>query len=833
MKVAFLLVFCCFFVDKKSSGATYYFSSTKGDDSRTATAAQNPLTPWKSLNKLNAFFVNLLAGDSVMLKSGDTFFGSILIAKSGSSNKNIYIGSYGNGKATITGFKTVTSWTAIGTGLIYQSSTHAANVVAINGTLFGMGRFPNEIDSNSGYLTYQSHVGQTSITSNQIANITSFVGGEVVIRPQRDILDRCLITKQTATTITYSKVSSFVPQDGCGFFFQNHINCLNRFGEWFYDKSKKQMDIFFGAFSPSNYKIQIGTTDTLIRAQSRQFITIDNISFQGANVVAIYLLGGNNFTITNCDFTLCQNGIISNSLERSLIDNCSFTYLNNDAIDLNSQDNFTYNIVSDCIVNHIGLHAGMGDSGSGHYEGIVVQGGYCTVINNRVDSTGYDAIHFSIGDSSVVQNNYVTNFCLVKCDGGGIYTWNDKRDASGSSNATTYHGNKIIGNIVMDAGAPDDGTIWGELKGVYGVQGIYCDGNSEDFWVVGNTVSNCGKGIFLHDNRNMVVTNNTSYNNKEEQLEALYDQNGLALKPVRGLVIKNNIFYSANPDQNIIHCGTLLNDVGSFGQFDSNYYGQSFADKNLIKADWVANGTKYSQVYNLSGWQQAYQYDLSTQMTSKYIPEYTNHGLIGSNKYPYGAFDSNKLVGIICIGNGCVSTLYHGQYSLSYNQTSGASANVVVQNVGLVSSTNKYILNYSLTGTKNGGTVGVYLRNHVDYKPLIAAIQYFTYGTLQQNSQIYFSPTRDDTAGQIIFQFNSRDSTIYLDNISLYEALISPTDPYQFLNFVINPSSQSTHLQLTSTYWSADNKQYNNSVLVLPPYSSVVLINLANGTKQY
>jgi len=53
----------------------YYFSSTDGDDSRTSFQAQDSSTPWRSINKLNSIFSSLQAGDVILFKRGDVFYG--------------------------------------------------------------------------------------------------------------------------------------------------------------------------------------------------------------------------------------------------------------------------------------------------------------------------------------------------------------------------------------------------------------------------------------------------------------------------------------------------------------------------------------------------------------------------------------------------------------------------------------------------------------------------------------------------------------------------------------------------------------------------------------
>src|SRR5215217_6713433 len=104
-----------------SKATNYYFSSVTGDDSRTSTQAKSSSTPWKTLSKLNSFFSSLQSGDSVLLKRGETFYGSITINKSGTSTLPIVIGAYGTGsRPVISSLVTLGSWVAKGNG-IYES----------------------------------------------------------------------------------------------------------------------------------------------------------------------------------------------------------------------------------------------------------------------------------------------------------------------------------------------------------------------------------------------------------------------------------------------------------------------------------------------------------------------------------------------------------------------------------------------------------------------------------------------------------------------------------------------------------------------------------------
>ena len=88
-----LLVLCNY-----AEAATYYFSQSMGDDSRSSAQAQNPSTPWKSIDKLNAVFKTLQPGDVVLFRRGETYYGSIKMSKSGAQGRPITLGAYGSGE---------------------------------------------------------------------------------------------------------------------------------------------------------------------------------------------------------------------------------------------------------------------------------------------------------------------------------------------------------------------------------------------------------------------------------------------------------------------------------------------------------------------------------------------------------------------------------------------------------------------------------------------------------------------------------------------------------------------------------------------------------------
>lgn len=74
-----------------AAGTTYYVS-TAGSDSNSGTSTS---APWQSLSKLNS--TTFAPGDQILLRSGDTWSGGIVLTESGAAGSPITLGAYGSG----------------------------------------------------------------------------------------------------------------------------------------------------------------------------------------------------------------------------------------------------------------------------------------------------------------------------------------------------------------------------------------------------------------------------------------------------------------------------------------------------------------------------------------------------------------------------------------------------------------------------------------------------------------------------------------------------------------------------------------------------------------
>jgi hypothetical protein len=595
------------------ANAKTYYVSNSGSDSNSGLLTS---APWKTTSKVSSF-TGFVAGDQVLFNRGEIFYGSITINNSGTSGSPITFGAYGTGaKPIITGLTTVSGWTNLGANIWESaspvSSLSSVSVVVVNGVNTAMGRYPN-----TGYFTYQSHSGNSSITSSSLTGTTNWTGASVVLRVLRDLSDKGTIISQSGGTLTYSG-NSYTPQDGYGFFIQNDVRTLDAQNEWYYNPSTKKIRIY-STSTPTN--VQVSSVNNLINDVNRTYISVDNIDFRGSNLSALYFSSASNATITNCNISFAGiDGFQGDGttafvdIENNTISNC-----NNSGIAAYATNNSNFTIKGNTVTRS-GMF--MGSRQLSAHGSIQSNGNGSLVQYNTVDSSGYTGILF-IGTGSQVRNNFVNHSCLVLDDGGGIYT-----NGTGT--------NKIIdGNIVLNTIGNAEGTNNPDMYG----QGIYCDDGSSTYTVSNNTsAGNSSAGYLFHNANTITMRNNTAYDNKGLGFlrGAIMIEGDAGRGAVRNFSIKNNIFFAKDATQfSFFYYNTISqSDVKLFGIADSNYYARPLDDNNMLRT-FVPPTTTY---YNVSGWSTFTAQDIH----SKQSPKTTT--TVSDLRFEYNATNSNKTI---------------------------------------------------------------------------------------------------------------------------------------------------------------------------------------------
>lgn len=606
------------FLWNSSFAQTSHYISLAGNDANPGTQS----LPWLTLTKVNTALLTANSGDKFLFNRGDTFYGKIVFAKSGSVGNQITLSSYGTGvKPVISGFQDVVPFTNLG-GNLWQSTftvstLNSLNEVLIKGINTAMGRYPN-----TGYFPYQSFT-LTSLTSTSIPSaVRNWTGAEIVSRKNNWIIDRDTIIAHSGNTVTRTSHSTYTGIANYGFFIQNNINTLDTVNEWYYNPSSNKITIY-SLSMPTNVKVS--SIDTLIYTKQFDNLKFDSLTFIGSNKATIVTPGSQNITIQNCSFDYTgQDGISGiqnfgvNSASGFIFQNNTVNHTNNNFWQTASE--FTGLYIGHNSFKNTGLQVGMGGNGSnssyGTDEVLQVKGANTIIEYNTFDSTGYIPVNH-LANNIIIRFNKITNYMMVKQDGGGIYTWN------GNSGATVFSGTKIYNNLILNSYgftslAGTTNTVLSSL-----VHGLYFDANTNGVEAYNNTVANVGYGgLYIYSgSSNLFIHNNTFYNGLVNQVLMINKfSNG---NPTLHDTLRSNIFFSrlANQYTGRWQVRGTLSSFLSTQRFDSNYYARPIDDNVTLQSTDTASTVNYT----LSTWKSA-----SSQDTH-------------SNKSPLAASDTSKI----------------------------------------------------------------------------------------------------------------------------------------------------------------------------------------------
>lgn len=812
----FTLTFTLLIIQYHSSFAARYYFSSSGDDSRTAAQAQNPDTPWRTINKLNAVMRSLQPGDEVLFKRGDVFVGTIEVSRAGNPGRPLVFGAYGSGpKPIITSLVTVTNWTHVGGGVYeshHSSLPSSLNVVLLNDSAQEMGRFPNSDAPNNGYLTFNATNGHNNITADGLNG--NWSGGEIVIRKSHFTIDSYPILSHLGKIISFSKSNdTYNPQKGFGYFIQGHPNTLDKQGEWYYNRLSKKLRVHFGSASPASARVEVATLDHLVKnARGVGDVLFDNIHFKGANEDIFHIFYSKNFHIRDCDLEYAgDNGVFGQEASHITIERSRFNDINSNGINLhNNTPNAT---IKDNTIHNINIIPGLGKNGVGSGYGITTGSDNNVIENNELKNIGYIGIRFG-GNSSVVKNNFIDNFCLIKDDGAGIYTW------VGAANRN-YHGRKIIGNIILNG----VGAIEGTPTTASQVEGIYLDDNVSGVEIADNVVAHMvGKGMYIHNTRDVTVRNNVLYNN-EIQFRMSHDYLGHA---IRNVTVVDNVFFSKHIDQITSSIGTVKNDIREMGSFDRNHYVRPFEDIQTIAAQKNENGNRISQVLDLAAWREGYGKDNGSKTSPVTIPAYKVISVDKVNKYPHGSYDDQKSAS---------SGIHATRANLSWNgggkldggalQVAGQSSSFyVTMTVGALKRNTHYVLRMSGISNKGAVVKALLMQNNSPYG-LLAPKTTFKFNPQRGEYEAVFFIENDEGSASLRLEAEGQGVTFWIDNVVLSEAQAEKNHPADFIRFEYNPTKQEKSIALDAVYVDAKNTKYSGNI-TLAPYSGKVLIRTSD-----
>lgn len=814
-KILFAIIILISLTEVK--GVTYYFSSVSGNDSRSLVQATNPSTPWKSIEKLNSIMHQLKPGDSVLFKRGETFYGTIVLTVSGNAGSKIVFGAFGTGpEPIISGSSKLTTWKSVGNG-VYEAthsdfSSDPVNTLLFNGKNMEMGRFPNSNDNNKGYLNYEAFESNHTIIDNEWNAGTNWIGAEIVVRKNPWITDRMIITSISSNRIRFNTTggSSYGMKEGYGYFIQNHLRTLDQLGEWFYDKGKKSMYVFFGNQSPANFNVQAGTKSSVVTNNGRvSDIQFESLEFYGSNANAVSLTSAHNISFVNLKITYSGvNGIEMEGCNSPIIDGLTITNTNNNSIRLRSVDSPI--IRNNKIIGNY-LYPGMGLNGDGNGMAIHSSNHNSLIENNQILNSGYIGINFG-GNNTVVKNNLVDTFCLTKNDGGGIYTY------TGGGN-TEFYNRKVLNNIIINGLGTREGTSIQSPLSRAQSEGIYLDDNSSGVEIAYNTIYNISsQGIFFHNARRIHVHNNLIY---DARYHVSFSNDNMG-SDIENNIIENNLFFSKSKEEFNLNFGSIADDIKKMARFSNNIYANPFSDNYRISTR-VFSGTSQSKttIYDLDSWKQRYDTDHGSKNHPFEIEQFVVESLVGSNRFANEGFDKN---GLNATCNGCTST-WEANSPLDQGalRIQGSGSFGTVMSVGKVTAGKSYLLTFSGMSSINQ-PAKIFLRYGGSPWTPISAVSTVNFDVKRNEFKVKLDPMVDEDNARLLIRFEGAPSmSAWYDNVVFTEAKITNTDPSQLVFFEYNASKTAKTYPLNGVYYDMENKPYTNQVSIAP-FSSKLLL---------
>lgn len=526
-----------------------YFFASSGSDANVGTDSLHPFATMAKLNTLDSD-----TSASFYRKRGDTWTEAIR------NFAGKRLDAYGNGPGPMSnGFVTLTSPTSLGGG-VYQYTCAGCyaktNMLLMNGVQQPLARFPN----TGSYLTYQSGIGTTSITSSSLTGTPNWTGGLLAKRHNSSTVITDLITGQSGGTLTYAATTGVGVSPNFGFIILNDTLALDTLGEYT-TTAPGFIKMFFGAASPGSYTVKVATIDTLIGiAPGAKNVTIVNQNLQGANICGICMVNDTN-VVADRDTIQYSGGLgyYAYAAVNSSITNSLIQYCNDNGIMIGS-GSVNHHIINDSVYS-IGMMLGQGKTlPQDNYKGITNDSKLGITTYNRVGFTGYDGIMGYQYDS--IHHNIVHDFCKWINDGAGIYSL-----ATGGS-SDTLRAKYVADNIVYNGVGDSLGTNNNTYVPIYG---IYFDQNNTNTAVLRNTMDSIKQaGLFIHNSRTLTIRDNTINNCKY----AVLAQGDNLTYLIRGIAFKKNTLAVKTAAQQLIAFVVFNNAqfTSAFGAIDSNAY---------------------------------------------------------------------------------------------------------------------------------------------------------------------------------------------------------------------------------------------------------------------
>lgn len=438
----------------------------------------------------------------------------------------------------------------------------------------------------------------TTFTSNELNEL---IGAEAVVRATNWQFDRLTILGATSNSISFPQSTvgggtvpvNFIDGYSWGYFLRGKPVFMDENNEWCVISVNDVQRLYIkGGETERPDDVRYGSRPVGIKTYGNSGTEVRDISFMHQVLAGVESYIGENHVIANCDFQNLFMGIKDQTADQGV--NQNHTYTNNyfhKIYDKAIASDGNMVLISENIIDEVGLEIHTGQAGFFGYHGIVVNGTDVSVIDNSMSNIGYTGVGFT--GSGLIARNHINKCLQLLTDGAAI--------AIDYIDGLVVEDNIIVdpgGPINMVSAAPDFFQAEALNFGIY-----FGEIDIQNTSVIRNTVLNATVGVHVDHSRctgGIEITDNVLFNNGVQlnitdfsnwtlpcggNGDRVTDQ-GLGQPPnyVASYddVYQGNILYGTNSEQLCMAFGHIWPgnhaQLVDFGTFTNNYYFNPYTD---------------------------------------------------------------------------------------------------------------------------------------------------------------------------------------------------------------------------------------------------------------
>jgi len=275
---------------------------------------------------------------------------------------------------------------------------------------------------------------------------------------------------------------------GRRFYFQNVLEALDSPGEWFLDRSNR--NLYF--WPAGREEVSASVLDApMIQARGAKNVKLENLDLEGGRSSGIEIEGGSKNLITNCVIrNFGTTGVSLQNSPDSAVVGCDLTGLGESAINLSGGDRMS---LTPCRMRAEDNHIWAYSRWCRTYQPAVGISGVGNIVrHNTISDAPHNAILLS-GNDHLIEYNDIARVCQETGDAGAVYMGRNPTMRGVVIRGNHFH--DMVGNVNTAGNYTD-------------VMSVYLD----DCWcgttISGNLFEGPSTGIMIGGGRDNVVENN-------------------------------------------------------------------------------------------------------------------------------------------------------------------------------------------------------------------------------------------------------------------------------------------------------------------------------------